>query len=70
MKEMTTNEYGLKSMEDINLGDLRMSSKMLEKWGPVPMGKTIEYMFVGLLAKVFTQGVLKRHEEILLHCIL
>jgi hypothetical protein len=42
IREMTTDEYGLKSMED-DLVDLRMSSKMWEKRGLVPMGKLIEH---------------------------
>jgi hypothetical protein len=41
---MNTDGYGLRSMEGIDLVDLRMSSKMWEKSGPglVTMGKTIE----------------------------
>jgi hypothetical protein len=41
--EMNTDEYGLRSMEDIDPVDLRMSSKTWEKKGLVPMGKTTEY---------------------------
>jgi hypothetical protein len=40
---MTTGEYGLRLMEDIFLVDLRMSCKMWEKRGLVPMGKIIDY---------------------------
>ncbi len=43
IKEMTTDEYELRSMEDIDPVDLRMSSKMWEKRGLVRMGKTIEH---------------------------
>ncbi len=45
IREMTTDEYGSRSMEDIDPVDLRMSStsKKREKRGRVPMGKTIEY---------------------------
>jgi hypothetical protein len=38
---MTKNEHGLRSMEDFNLVDSRMSPKMWEKRGLVPMGKMI-----------------------------
>jgi hypothetical protein len=43
IREMTTDGYGLKSMKDIDPVDLRMSSKMWEKRGLVPIGKTIEH---------------------------
>jgi hypothetical protein len=39
---MTTDEFGLTSMEKIDPVDLRMSSKMWEKRGLLPMGLTIE----------------------------
>ncbi len=42
IREMTTDEFGLRSMEDIDQVDLRFSSKMWEKRGLVPMGKMIE----------------------------
>jgi hypothetical protein len=41
--EMTMYEFGLRSMQDIEPVDLRMSSKMWEKRGLVPMGKLIEH---------------------------
>ena len=40
---MNTDEYGLRSMEDIDPVDLRMSSKMWEKRELLPMGKSIEH---------------------------
>ncbi len=40
---MNTDEYGLKSMEDIDPVDLRMSSKMWETRGLLAMGKSIEH---------------------------
>jgi hypothetical protein len=43
IKEMTMDEFGLKSMVDIDPMDLRMSSKMWEKRRLVPMGKSIEH---------------------------
>ncbi len=43
IKEMKTDEYGLQSMEEIDPADFKMSSKMWEKKGLVPMGKTIEH---------------------------
>jgi hypothetical protein len=42
IREMTTDEYGLRSM-DIDPANLRMSSKMWEKRGLVPIGKMIEH---------------------------
>ncbi len=42
-REMTTDEFGFKSMEDIDPVDLGMSSKMWEKRELVPMGKFIEH---------------------------
>ncbi len=42
IREMTTDEFGLRSM-DIDPANLRMSSKMWEKRGLVPMGKMIEH---------------------------
>ncbi len=41
--EKETDEYALRSMKEVLLADLRMSSKMREKRGLVPMGETIEY---------------------------
>ncbi len=38
-----TDDYGLRSREEIDPADLRMSSKMWEKKGLVPMGKTIQH---------------------------
>ncbi len=43
IREMITDEFGLRSMGDIDPRDLRMSFKMWEKRGLVPMGKSIEY---------------------------
>ncbi len=43
IRDMNTDDYGLRSMEEIDPVDLRMSSKMWEKIRLVPMGKTIEY---------------------------
>ncbi len=40
---MTTDEFGLRSMQDIDLMDLRMISKMWGKQGLVSMGKLIEH---------------------------
>ncbi len=42
IREMTTDEFGLRSM-DIDLANSRMSSKMWEKRGLVPMAKMIEH---------------------------
>jgi hypothetical protein len=42
IREMNTDEYGLRSMKDIDPVDLRMSSQMWEKKGLLPMGKSIE----------------------------
>ncbi len=47
IREMNTDEYGLRSMEDIDPVDfLRMSSKMWEKRGLLPMGKSIKHFIV------------------------
>jgi hypothetical protein len=40
---MNTDEYGLRSMENINLMDFRMPSKVWEKNGLLLSGKTIEH---------------------------
>ncbi len=56
--EMTTDEYGLRSMSDIDPGDLRMSSRLWELQGPVP-----SVMFANLPAEVITQGVSMIHAE-------
>jgi hypothetical protein len=43
IKEMTKDEFGFGSMENIDPEDLRMSSKMWEKRGLVSIGKTLEH---------------------------
>jgi hypothetical protein len=43
IKEMTMDEYGLKSTSDIDPKDLILSSKMCEKKGLVSMGRFIEH---------------------------
>ncbi len=43
IREITTYEFGLRSMQDIDPMDSRMSSKMWEKRGLVPMGKLFEH---------------------------
>jgi hypothetical protein len=40
---MTKDEFGFRSMDNIDPEDLRMSSKMWEKQGLVSMGETIEH---------------------------
>ena len=42
--EMTTDEYGLQSMSDIDLVDLRMSSRQWELQGLVPSGKALDHV--------------------------
>ncbi len=42
--EMTTDEYGLQSMTDIDLADLRMSSRQWELQGLVPSGKAPDHV--------------------------
>jgi hypothetical protein len=42
--EMTTDEYGLRSMTDIDPADLRMSSRQWELLGLVPSGKALDGM--------------------------
>ncbi len=42
--EMTTDEYGLRSMSDIDLVDLRMSSRQWELQGLVPSGKALDHV--------------------------
>jgi hypothetical protein len=39
IREMSTDEFGLRSMEDIDQSDLRIPSKMWGNRGLVPMGK-------------------------------
>jgi hypothetical protein len=43
IREMTEDEYRLRSMEHIDPADLRMSYMIWEKRGLVPMGKMIEH---------------------------
>jgi hypothetical protein len=40
--EMTTDEYGLRSISDIDPVDLRMSSRSWELQGLVPSGKALD----------------------------
>jgi hypothetical protein len=42
--EMTTDEYGLRSMSDIDPADSRMSSKQWELQGLVPSGKALDHV--------------------------
>jgi hypothetical protein len=42
--EMTTDEFGLRSMSDIDLVDLRMSSRPWELQGLVPSGKALDHV--------------------------
>ncbi len=42
--EMTTDEYGLQSMSDIDLVDLRMSSRQWELQGLVPSGEALDHV--------------------------
>ncbi len=42
--EMTTDEYGLQSMSDIDPVDLRMSSGQWELQGLVPSGKALDHV--------------------------
>ena len=42
--EMTTDEYGLRSMSDIDPVDLRMSSRQWELQGLVPSGKALDHV--------------------------
>jgi hypothetical protein len=41
--EMTTDEYGLRSMSDFDPADLRMSSRQWELQGLVPSGKALDH---------------------------
>ena len=43
IRELTKDEFGFRSMENIDPEDFRMSSKMWENRGLVPMGKMIEH---------------------------
>ncbi len=42
--EMSTDEYGLRSMSDIYLVDLRMASRQWELQGLVPSGKALDHV--------------------------
>jgi hypothetical protein len=44
IREMNTDEYGLRSMKEIDPVDLRMSLKMWEKKGLLPMSKSFEHI--------------------------
>jgi hypothetical protein len=41
---MTTDEYGLRSMSDIDPVDLRMSSRQWELQGLGPLGKALDHV--------------------------
>ncbi len=43
IKEMTTDEYGLRSISDIESRDLILSSKMWEKTGLLSIGRFDEH---------------------------
>jgi hypothetical protein len=43
IKEMTKDEFGFRSVDNIDPEDLRITSKMWEKRGLVAMGKTLEH---------------------------
>jgi hypothetical protein len=45
IREMNTDEFGLRSMQNIDPVDLRMWSEMWDKRGLVPMDKFIERYF-------------------------
>ncbi len=42
--EMTTDEYGLRSITDIDPADLRMSSRQWELQGRLPSGKALDHV--------------------------
>jgi hypothetical protein len=42
--EMTTDEYGLQSMTDIDSADLRMSSRQWDLQGLLPSGKALDHV--------------------------
>ncbi len=42
--EMTTDEYGLRSMSDVDPADLRMSSRQRELQGLVPSDKALNHV--------------------------
>ncbi len=42
--EMTTDEYGLRSISDIDPVDLKMSSRQWELQGLVPSGKALHHV--------------------------
>ena len=44
INEMTTDEYGLQSMSDIDPVDLRMSSRQWELQGLTPSGKALDHV--------------------------
>ena len=41
--EMSTDEYGLRSMQEIDPVNLRMSSRQWEKQGLLPSGKALDH---------------------------
>ncbi len=41
--KMSTDEYGLRSMQEIDPANLRMSSRQLEKLGLLPSGKALDH---------------------------
>ncbi len=44
--EMTTDEYGLRSMSNIDPVDLRMSSRLWELQGLMPSGEALDHVLM------------------------
>jgi hypothetical protein len=62
--EMTTDDYGLRSISDIDLVDLRMTSRQWELQGPVQSGKgLIMYQCMELIFRVM------RKQRICIECL-
>jgi hypothetical protein len=56
--EMTTDEFGLRSMSDIDPVDLRMSSRQWELQGLVPSGKALDH--VSMYGMIFRMRKMQR----------
>jgi hypothetical protein len=58
--EMPTDEYGLRSMSDIDAVDLRMSSRQWELQGLTPSGKALDHVSMHCMELIFQMRKMQR----------
>ena len=61
---MTTDEYGLRSMTDIDPADLRMSSRQWELQGLVPSGKALDHILALLINSTEAGNLLRGNDAL------